>query len=79
MENETFELNGFSCTVTERPDLCYLRKVHGYRKSDDMHFLPTVLFEQDCSLEDIREVCASRLDGTFNGRVETYGRLNGYV
>ncbi|KKL87752.1 hypothetical protein LCGC14_1931550, partial [marine sediment metagenome] len=30
-----FEHNGFKCTITERPDLCYLYMVHGYRQSDD--------------------------------------------
>ena len=75
-ERVGFEHKGFNCTITERPDFCYLCMVHGHRKLDDKDFLPNVLFEQDMADEQIRDACIDIMDGTFSGKVERYGNYN---
>ncbi len=72
----TFEHNGFKCKITQRPDLHYLYKVHGYRKSDNMDFLPHLMFEQNLTFEQIRDASISIIDGTFEGKVEVYGNYS---
>lgn len=76
LKKNTFEHNGFKCTITHRPDLYYLYRVHGHRKSDNKHFLPRLLFEQNLTFEQIRDASISVIDGTFEGKVERYGQYN---
>ena len=71
-----FEHNGFKCTITERPDLCYLYMVHGYRQSDDKDFLPNAFFVRNLTAGQIKDACIAMMDGIFSGRVERYGNYN---
>ena len=75
-EMADFEHDGFKCTITERPDLCYLYMVHGYRKLDDKDFLPEVMFDGKMTAEQIKNACIAIMDGTFSGKVEQYGNYN---
>ena len=71
-----FEHKGFKCTITERPDLCYLYKVHGHREVDSMDWMPNLLFERYLTAEQIKDACIGIIDGTFAGKVEQCGAFN---
>jgi hypothetical protein len=71
----TFSHKGLDCTIVERPDLLYCLKVHGFRKSNQTHWLPKMLFGKDLSFNRVKELVISMIDGVFigEGRVEQYG------
>ncbi|KKL24086.1 hypothetical protein LCGC14_2418880 [marine sediment metagenome] len=71
-----FEYKGLDCTITERPDLCFLYKVHGCRKSDNTVWMPNLLFERYLTAEQIENACIAIIDGTFAGKVEQCGAFN---
>lgn len=71
-----FEHNGFECVINERPDLCYLYKVHGHRETDDKDWTSNVLFERYITAEQIANACSDIIDGTFSGKVEQCGAYN---
>lgn len=71
-----FEHDGFKCTIIQRPELCFLWQVHGYREADDKEFLPNLLFEQNLTVEEIRDACIAIMDGDFSGKVERYRNFN---
>ncbi len=75
-ERVGFEYDGFKCTITERPDLCYLYKVHGHRESDDKDWSPNLLFERYMTAEQIKSACIAIMQGTYSGKVEQCGRYN---
>ena len=71
-----FEHNGFACTIIQRPDLCFVYQVHGFRESDEKDWIPKVKFDKDLSLKQIEKAAKEMMDGTFSGEIEVYGNLH---
>ena len=74
-ETATFEHKGFACTIMMRPDLRYVYQVHGFRESDQMYFIPPVMFPETFTFEQIRDKSIEMIDGKFKGEVEIYANL----
>ncbi len=74
-ETATFEHKGFACTIMMRPDLRYVYQVHGFRESDQKHFLPKVKFDRELTFEQIRDASIAMIDDTFTGKLERYGHV----
>ena len=80
IDGATFEHKGIKCSIVLRLDLRCLYQVHGHRESDNKHFLPKLLFDQNLTFEQIRDVSIAIMDGTFSGEnIETYGNYSIYV
>ena len=68
-----FTHDGFDCTIVERPDLLYCKKVHGFRESDSMHWTPKTLFDKDLTFEQARDAAIAIREGRFEGKIDHYG------
>ena len=71
-----FEHNGFTCTITQRPDLCYVYQVYGFRQADKKHWNPKTKFDKDLTIEQVQKAAIEMMDGTFEGVIEVYGNLH---
>lgn len=71
-----FEYNGFVCTIVQRPDLCYIYQVHGYRELDKKHWIPEIKFDKELTFEQIEKAAKEMMDGTFSGKIEVFGDLH---
>ena len=71
-----FEHDGFLCTITQRPDLCYVYQVHGFRQVDEKLWMPEIRFDKDLTIDQIKAAAIEMMDGTFTGKIEVYGDIH---
>ncbi len=70
-----FEHKGFKCTITQRPDLCYVYQVCGFRQADNVVWIPRIKFDKDLTMSQIKVAAIEMIEGTFEGVIEEYGNL----